>query len=254
MKIENKKKNKENFSAEDIKQYWVPIVSGLFILLSLFLVLIPSFSEISKTRFENKRIEKSLNDLNKKYSILDSLTESSLNGQVSLVEGALPSEKPVFNIINMIQAGAGTLGVVVDSFEFSPGSLATESAQLKNKSRKSSGVGDVEFINAEISVVGTFDQVLAFVDLIENSLPVTEVDSVSVSSGNIEFGELKSNLLLKVYYSLPPTSIGKVSSPISELTDEQGSVIEEIKKYSLFASTGDQVTQQNSERFSPFSY
>jgi hypothetical protein len=153
---------------------------------------------------------------------------------VSMMESALPSDKPIFQALEVVQSRAFEYGLAVDSFDFSPGSVASESASTKNKSPQH--VSGVSSMDLEVTLMGTFEDLLRFVKALENSGPLTEVQGFSVSSAAAFENEVKTTIMLKFFYMPPPQMIGGVTTPLKLMSQTQIVAIEQLATLSRVTS------------------
>lgn len=212
-----------------LKDYSTPLIIAGIVFLGILVGLIPQIKDIFAIRAEITTLSKSLQALDQKHQALTSLSDSELNSMVSVVESALPSDKPIFQAIEVVQARAFEYGLKVDSFDFSPGSVASESASSKNISIKNAS--GISAMDLEVTILGTFENLLRFVRALENSGPLTEVQGFSVSSAAAFENEVKTTITLKIFYMAPPASIGSVTSPLKLMTQEQVSAIENLSAF-----------------------
>jgi hypothetical protein len=215
-----------------LKDYYLLVIVGVLISFSLLLVFVPFSKEIFSLRGEISKNKKDLELLSQKESMLDSMDESELNSQVDLLESALPSEKPALYIIDILNASSQKFGLKLGSFEFSPGSLATNSAELEKNIKAKSGIDSIE---VDVEVSGDFDNLLTYIDYLENALPLMKARAISFSTANLD-KEVDATLGLDVYYLLPPETIGKTSDQLKETSASQKEVLGKVGQYTKVVS------------------
>lgn len=234
------------------KDYMTPLVIAAVIFLGVVVGVIPQLKDIFTIRTAIVDLTKTLEVLDQKYQALTSMSDSELNSMVSMVESALPSDKPIFQALEVVQSQAFEYGLAVDSFDFSPGSVATESATAKAKSvKQASGVSSLDL---EVTLMGSFENLLQFVKALESSGPLAEVQGFSVSSAAAFENDVKTTILLKIFYMPSPQLIGGVTTPLKLMSQTQIAAIEQLATLSR-VTTGSLVSPQGSVlRENPFSF
>lgn len=249
MKAKEVKQIKLSFSWKD---YTTPLLIGGIIVIGVLVGLIPQIKDIVTIRASIDELSKTLDSLDAKYQALTSMSDAELNSMVSMVESALPSDKPIFQALEVVQSQAFEYGLVVDSFDFSPGSVASESASVKQKSTKQAS--GISFLDLEVTLMGTFENLLQFVKALENSGPLTEVQGFSVSSAATFENDVKTTIMLKIFYMPSPQVIGGVTTPLKLMSQTQIAAIEQLTTLARVTS-GSLVAPQGAVlRENPFSF
>lgn len=222
------------------------------IFLGVVVGVIPQLKDIFIIRTAIADLTKTLEVLDQKYQALTSMSDSELNSMVSMVESALPSDKPIFQALEVVQSQAFEYGLAVDSFDFSPGSVATESATAKTKNTKqTSGVSSLDL---EVTLMGSFENLLQFVKALENSGPLAEVQGFSVSSAAAFENNVKTTILLKIFYMPSPQVIGGVTTPLKLMSQTQIAAIEQLTTLSRITTSSLVAPQGSVLRENPFSF
>lgn len=166
-------------------------------------------------RTENDR----LSVLSQKATTLQSVDGAVIGTQLASAESALPSQKPVFAILSVLPKLAQDSGVRLQGYNFMPGKLASESGQPSLPTASEAGPGLLSRLTFDVTVSGTLEKVLNFLDQLKNSLPLVEVGSAELGGGAVLGEEVEFNVILTLsgFYSLPPAVIGKVSEPLPDL-------------------------------------
>ena len=214
-----------------LKEWFLPIALYAAILLGVAVGLIPQIQDIVALREAMSSLSKKRQALETKIQQLTSFTEADLNSKVFLAESSLPSDKPVFQAVDLVQSKAGQYGLVVDGFDFSPGLVASESGA---KSQTDLIAPSMEL---KTTLVGSFESLLQFIDGVERSGPLTDVKGFSVSSSQLDSGVVKTTLTLQIYYLPAPEALPKVTGALQEITDEQLAVLDLMSTYTQTTPT-----------------
>lgn len=232
-----------------LKDYYMLIIAFVLVSFSLLIVFIPFIKEIFSLQSDISSNKKTLELLSLKESMLDSMDEAKLNSQVDLLESALPSEKPALYIIDILNASSSKFGLQLGSFEFSPGSLATNSAELEKSVKVKSGIDSIE---VDVEVSGEFDNLLTYIDYLENALPLMKARAISFSTAKKDT-IVDVTLSLDVYFLLPPETIGRTSDPLKKISESQLDAYEKVSQYTKVVSRS-LPTSTYPSRDNPFDY
>ncbi len=213
------------------RMLWLfPLVVVGVIVISFMLVLLPQLNSLIESREVLKTDEERLERLTQKRTQLESLSETQLGAYYDEATRALPNEKPVALTLMALAGIAEAADVRLMEYDFSPGSLATESAKVETAD---SGVGvmPVSFV-----VEGSYDALVAMMRLYETTLPLMQLESAEITPLGNDSTDLEATLLVKVYYAPPPTTLGKPSDPISDLTPAELDYLQRLSVYTLYTT------------------
>lgn len=155
------------------------IAIGLLIT-SLFLIaflIVPQSQQIWSAIHKSKEIKADIDKLQLKVKELDAAVISpEYISTKGLVDKALPTKKPLLEVLTSLDQVRRAAGVELADLTTSPGSLATGSA-----SQKAAPQSDEQVLSLKFTVVGTYEQVSKFMELIETTTPFTTIRSFSIS-------------------------------------------------------------------------
>jgi len=151
---------------------------GAIILILVSALLIPQ-AQVAYETFTEIQIEKPKTDkLTKKLSSLESITATAEFAQIDVVEKALPSKKPVLELLTGLSSVSQNTGVNIDKFDITPGLVATDEATVQELSK---GIKPYESLIVELEVSGSFKQVQDFIIQVERFSPFTTVTQMDLS-------------------------------------------------------------------------
>lgn len=203
-----------------LRQYLVPIVVAVVIGASFVLVGIPSVQSSLRLRKEVQAAQAELDLIEDKVASLEGVRESDMRAKLDIVEVALPSEKPVFSAISSVQIQAEQAGVTVTGFDFSPGSLATGSAQSQANSVtqvEEALPGQLAEMPMKIDIEGSYEVVTNYLDLLQRTTPLLAVTGLDLSLSSQEEALFSIGVEMVAYYSLPPEEITAPTEPLPPL-------------------------------------
>lgn len=203
--------------------WWFPIFVGTVVLVGSLMVVVPKVNQIISDGSDLERVESDLRDAEKKVQQLKSVDKNQLVGLHTSFRQALPSQKPYYEVLLLLQQLGAQTGVSVGDFELNPGSLASDSAKTDTSSTKNG----VVYLDTKLNVSGSIEQVSGFISRLYRSVPLLEIANISISgsSGNsTEVNVRRVSFELKIVY-LPDKPIAKTVSikplnPLSGAVDE----------------------------------
>lgn len=229
---------------------------GLLISLVLIIVSVLGFSfgvipAMSSTVEEFKK----LNDLNKlvgelddKVRTLESLNETELRQQLSIITSSVPSEKNLPSIIATIEKLAAQTGADIVSFTLSSaGSIATAAAVKQTSDEKLIGSFLIPF---SVLIQGTLEETrdfLAKATGVRRLLRVRNFDITTVT------GTITTRLSMDAFYLPLPTTIPVARESLNILSKEEQQTLAKLASYPwLFQPSGSAVGPTTSGKTNPF--
>ncbi|RLC33555.1 hypothetical protein DRH14_04660 [Candidatus Shapirobacteria bacterium] len=193
---------------EIYKLFWPILVFLIFFFLSLKFIILPKTEEIGGLNKKLKKIKIESRDLQNKLSYLQGEDEELLSKRISLLEMALPKEKNIYFLVNVIDQIARNYSFSTDSFSISPGNVGKElidekKSELKKRSFK---LKEVPF---SVVLYGPFDRYLDFLKGIERTLPILVIN---------KFEMLNKGMVVKMKLNISTFSVEKNGSFPKEIS------------------------------------
>lgn len=167
-------------------------------------------------------------------SMLESLDSSGVDGYLAKVLLALPDEKKISGVISGMTALASSSGVVVTDLEFSPGIVATISAETKNNAPDEKVVDEnlnVRMVPASLTIIASVDSLIDFLKKLSTASQLIGVSAVSYSVDRP--GQVKATIAIAIYYQ--PRDISKFSwQNLRAIPDEDIGFIQSLPGEDLF--------------------
>ncbi|MBP7768384.1 hypothetical protein KA082_00920 [Candidatus Woesebacteria bacterium] len=191
------------------KHFLYSIALGLLGVIIVFVVLIPQIQEVisivGKLNTEQPKTE----HLRKKLASLNNLVATAEYAQVSVVDAALPSRKPLLELMMSVSSVANTTGIQVDKFAINPGLVASDSTKVVKKTVGANNGYDLLSIKMDIS--GTFAQIQDFFLKMEQISPFTTVTKMEISG---EVGDVAQNTSVqKDSSTADPAAVAQAKEP-----------------------------------------
>lgn len=182
--LENK--NKKDFNVEIfIRMRRNLIYTVGMVLLSLgmiFFAVIPQFQQAWELRNEVEAEKPKLEKLKQKLAALGDIRFSPEFAQVDLVNQALPSKKPLLDLMVSLNNISVTSGAIIESFELSPGMIASDASAVQPGLKNVRNQGGVDTLDVGMSVIGTDESVQMFITELEKIAPFTTITQMSLNS------------------------------------------------------------------------
>lgn len=182
-KEDKAKKRKININMTEFKEtlinYIVPLVSVLLIILILFFVLYPSYKSLPDLQGEVGRQTSLQNNLQSKLNNLNRLVdfENVVSENSDLVNKVLVSEELVPGLLTQVDKIARESGLTVTRLNYGLGATLTD---------ESAGDINYKYVTVNLGVSGTFDQLVTFLNNLENAARIINVDQMRYSISKTE--------------------------------------------------------------------
>lgn len=223
-------KNNSELTAARFRLWWFPLLVGVVIVLGSMTVLIPKVQSVLQLRDELEADKASLTKLTAKVNQLKEWDETKLQELFTITETALPSNKPLFEVMALLQQLAADSGIIISDYDLSPGSLATPSGESKQATERVA-------LSTSLTVRGSYEQVNQFLDEIQKSMPLITVTSIGFSETN---NEMIARLDVEIYYQ--PLVSGKKSNPeapLPQFSKESEEILQTLATYKTTQTSGD---------------
>lgn len=216
------------------RQYMLYTVGlGALLLILAFALFIPqsqeAYATFSKIQKERPNTEK----LDQKLAALNSIPATAEYAQIEIVEKALPSRKPVLELLTSLSTVSQNTSVVIESFDVSPGLVATDEASLKSAAKSDKSYDSLK-VNLEIS--GTFKQVQDFIIQVERVSPFTTVTQMDLSGELNEAKtadaeqKFKAKLVTETYFFTQSIAV-RVESPLPIIAAQEQTVLSALAAF-----------------------
>lgn len=223
---------------------------GLLVLgaVMVFFFIFPQFKQAytnyqawNKAKAQREQVQKKLDDL----TAIEQAPEFKYE---SLVNTALPDRKPLLELIQSLSVVSRETGVVIDRFELTPGSLASESATSTQGPANRS-----DFLSVEFSISGTFNQVNDFLRRIEEVTPFSTIVALSIGSEITEIDQASdlftADITSETYFFIGSVASGE-SDALPRLSAEAEQILVALEQYApVVVERGTEILGGNEQPF-----
>ena len=200
------------------KSYIFPSIFILVSILLFFQFVIPEFSLLFKTQEEVNALKAKTELLRENLNMLTNINQDTLDSQYNTMILALPVNKDYIEIINSVNVAAQKAGVGLGNYSFKVGSLG-----------KSDSADISPLIKLTVPIESGLAGSNSFVQIINNTVPLSQIDSVNV-------GDALSSITLSFYYKLLDTSNYSQDTLISPVSQEGLDLIDQMKEFKTASS------------------
>lgn len=214
------------------------IALGIFLVIAVlvFAVMIPQ-GQAAWDEYQNIERERPvLEQLQQKVVALENLPSSPEYAQIDIVNNALPSRKPLLELLVGLSSVSSETNVQVNNYNLSPGLVATDSTQLRAGSGGGSGFDSLKLT---MSVQGTFRDLQNFLRRVEEVSPFSTITSLALSNTiTSETGEspetadqlFQAQLETETYFFTRSIAV-RYESPLPELTARDREVLQALSSF-----------------------
>ncbi|OGV96401.1 hypothetical protein A2W24_04705 [Microgenomates group bacterium RBG_16_45_19] len=218
--------------AQRDRRFWLmPLAVAVAVISLTGLVVIPILQGIREDLAAVEKEKAELTKLVAKRTVLTTLNEAVITEQLKTVNRVLPSRKPVLPLINTLANSASGAGVLLNSYAFDPGVVASEAAEVKAEEKP----GELATMSVKSSISGSYDAVLSFLSALGRVAPLMYPENAAFG-GALDPAEPSSEpmpiqVMLAAYYALPLKQLGAMSDPLPEMSQNQQTLLTKINEF-----------------------
>lgn len=220
------------------KHMGVAIALATVAAMLVFFAIIPQFKEFIDLRSELNKETPKLEKLQQKLVELENVQFTPEFAQAEIVEEALPSKKPLLELLTSLNTIAVASSVRIENFDLNPGLIASNTAELQDTTKQTSSAKDgVDTLDVSMDAVGTFENIQKFLIDLEKISPFTTINTLSLSSRsrgdefNNEDADVQATLTTKSHFFTQTVSAA-VEAPLPTLSDKELEVLSELSQFS----------------------
>lgn len=236
---ENKKPNQFNYRTYLVnrKSLGIAIVLGAVAVCLVVFAIVPQFQEILDLSSQLQNEKPKLEKLQRKLVELDNIQFSPEFSQRAVVDSALPSRKPLLELLTSLNTISSANRVAITEFSLNPGLIATSEAEIQAEAKKFANNEGVDSIDLDMTVTGTFDDVGKFLIGLEKISPFTTIVQLELSSrvSGDDFTEQASDMQAKIStksYFFTQSVAASVEAPLPILNALEQNVLTELANFS----------------------
>lgn len=160
----------------------VSVISWVVILILSVAVVVPAVQQIVTKMESITEVEAKIAEQQAKVDGLERLNSGEIDQANTVLEGALPREKPVLPLLYSLDRLATSAQVSVSNFQISPGLLGTESGKLDTSSTTNAISPSISALPLKMNVAGGFENLSKFFKSLDDVVPFIQVNSIKFQS------------------------------------------------------------------------
>ena len=199
-------------------------------------VIVPQFNAIFDNRSRLTEVQDELKVYQEKLKQINAVTNSSDFAQASKVNSILYDTNPYVEVLYALSQVASDYNIVFDRFEFSPGLIASASAQYAaRQSMRSSAARNANVVNSEnytiyIEAKGSYYNLVSFLHELESYAPFNSVAYSEISNNLL--GEAVAQIeILALYYT--PKAIVNIDQPLPTLSQQDQETLRALNQFTI---------------------
>jgi Tfp pilus assembly protein PilO len=194
----------------------VSVISWVIIAILAIAVVVPAVQQIVTQMQSINEVEMKIAQQQTKVDGLEKLNGAEIDQANTVLEGALPREKPVLPLLYSLDRLAVGAQVSVSNFQISPGLLGTESGKLDTGTVGNSISPNISALPLKMNVAGGFENLSAFFKSLDNVVPFIQVNSIKFQSADTDKKPATASAQYRADVDL--SSLYLKQSPSGELT------------------------------------
>jgi hypothetical protein len=214
----------------------------LLTLLTLLFGIWPQIQSVMTGWSTLQKQQQVVERLERKTAELEQVPLSQAYSKAEQVSQTLPSGKQLLSLLSALNTVVTASQVRVTQIELSPGSIATESAQVaaptttsKTKKKVASTKPKEEYdsIDIELTIEGSLPSINGFLDRIESTAPLMLVTDLSLSqraNKDAPAGQFQATLVVSSYYFTKTVSAA-LEAPLPQLGSTETESLAALAKF-----------------------
>jgi Tfp pilus assembly protein PilO len=207
----------------------IAIVLGLASAGLVLFAVIPQVQEAYELYNQSATERPKLQKLQAKLSELSDLAFTPEYAQIGRVNAALPSKKPLLELLTGLNTVSAISLVSIDTFELNPGLIASEGAEL------AAGSGPYDRLTVQLQLTGTFESIQEFMIQLERISPLTTITSLDLTDpkeNSDGVSILSAEMMTETYYFTQPIRV-TVDAPIPTIAQAEKEVLRKLEEFSV---------------------
>ena len=167
--------------------------------------VIPKFNSLTTQHAQIQSDKQALAGLEEKINQIQTIAgDKNFAQQVELVDSVLPENNPFLEVLYLLTQAGEDNNIKFSRFEYSPGLIATASAQyLRGNSKTTSA----RTLNAQqnqgftiyVETNGSYIDIINFLNQLENTAPLASVSYTEINNSLFGYGSAKIEILAHYY-------------------------------------------------------
>lgn len=229
------------------KYIYVPVVTVVAVVVLVSSVIVPHVKKVTEARRQVGMAKSELSLLEDKVTALEAIDEQAVSEQIDRLERVLPSDKNVFSLLVSLTGLAAENSVSLESFDISPGSIASESAtpsalpaqEVAASRQQGERKQNLETLSATFTIFGDFSRVEHYLTQVERLQPLVKLGTIKLAPLERRSAVVATesgvpvivDVQLDFFYAPLPEQLGTISDPLVAITETELALYESFSDY-----------------------
>lgn len=237
---------KETINSSKLALYIIPLLIVIAAILVTLTFVLPKLTEALTLKDELPHKKEQLSMLVQKRKLLESIGQGEVATFLTEADLALPTEKDPTSILVALENAAQLTSYTVDSVNFAPGIVSSQTAQRRSDLQAEVLHKEVPALAIGVSTRGTTPQFLDFLDTLFSSRRLFDLSSIEFNYVSKEEDFLSSNLTIYAFYQPEIKEVTDALSPLPEITASEKEFLRRLSSMKVISQTllsGDTVSE-----------
>ncbi len=207
------------------KHQLIPIIFGFTAVFVLFRIVVPQWGDIQEVQSLLTSKNKNVKAKSDSITLLNSITQETIDENFNLVTTAIPLEKDVILIFNELNQIATKTSVKLGGFNVKIGGIYSTDKKPKANQKLVNGV---PYVNILVNVSGKGAGLRSFADELYKSIPLVEIKSIDITKTGARYD-------VNFYYK--PPALKQDNADGVPLTSLNGTEVKQLKDLKSWNNT-----------------
>jgi len=219
------------------RQMVIAVLLGVVSFGLILFAIVPQFREFLSLKSELDNETPRLVKLKQKLVELENIQFTPEFAQSEIVNDALPSKKPLLELLSSLSSIAAASSVQIKDFDLNPGIIASDTAELQAYYAKELSKDGIDTLDVSMNVVGSFENIQVFLINLEKISPFTTITTLSLNSQvrGDDFDQQERDMLAKLTtksHFFTQTVSAAIEAPLPILSTKEQDVLKELASFS----------------------
>jgi Tfp pilus assembly protein PilO len=234
-------KNKKQFNIKifliNRRKMAISILLGIVSVGLVLFSILPQFQSFLSLNSEFKKEVPKLQKLKQKLVELENIQFTPEFAQSEIVTNALPSKKPLLELLTSLNTIAVASSVQIEDFDLNPGIIASNTAELQAEYKTKVSKGGIDTLDVSMNAIGSFENIQTFLINLEKISPFTTINTLSLNSRKRgdDFDEqeldMQATITTKSHFFTQTVSAA-IEAPLPVINFEEQNVLKELSGFS----------------------
>ncbi len=198
--------------------------------------IVPKFNSLTTQHAQIQNDKQALVNLEEKITQIQTIAnDQTYKKQTELVNKVLSENNPFLEVLYALTQAGEKNSLKFSRFEYSPGLIATASAQYlrgnsKTTAARSLNAQQNQGFTIYVETNGSYIDIVNFLDQLENTAPLASVSFTEINNSLLGYASAKIEILAHYY---KPNVVAQLSDSLPIISSKQKEILEKIGQFNL---------------------